>query len=478
MKKIIYVLIIFLFSTQHINSQSYTTYRFNYYGSGDANCAPNLNDGWLSSHGSPCYGDVYGQNIYNVLKLEGGIDENWNKKTEGVFKNISLSRLYKYDISISVSHDKGRTVGMEMFAATGLTENKKTDCSEDDAPYITNKSLIHKEHFIYDGLLGHFSEILVSNWIPDNNYSQLWIKSLENGVRGDSGTFFIQEIRIYNKGKVDEQAPTTPTNLKANNIGSNYLTVSWNASTDNTGVKGYQIYLNGYYLTTTNSTQITMPNLASCTNYTIGVKAFDNYENTSSLTTINLQTKSSISENVTIQNTIDLSTHTEDLYIVKALNSINIQNGFSVYAINNKSFETQIVEGCNNVKTIKSDIDIPKAMLNNESWDDNLFSIDGISIAPNINKPTVTYRTIQMDKVNPKNISVFPNPTTGLIYIELSNLEEIKHIEILNNLGEKILENKILDNTTEIDISNQLAGIYYLKIILDNEVITKKIIKN
>ena len=41
---------------------------------------------------------------------------------------------------------------------------------------------------------------------------------------------------------VDTEAPTVPTNIKAENITENSADISWEASTDNVGVVSYEVY--------------------------------------------------------------------------------------------------------------------------------------------------------------------------------------------------------------------------------------------
>ena len=43
----------------------------------------------------------------------------------------------------------------------------------------------------------------------------------------------------------DTQAPTAPTNLAFTQPASGQIRLTWNASTDNVGVTGYDIYANG-----------------------------------------------------------------------------------------------------------------------------------------------------------------------------------------------------------------------------------------
>ena len=68
------------------------------------------------------------------------------------------------------------------------------------------------------------------------------------------------------------------------------------------------------------------------------------------------------------------------------------------------------------------------------------------------------------------NPSVYPNPTNGLIYIDY----EITNVEIYNIVGQLVKETK--ENV--IDLSEQEAGTYILKVITLSGVVTKQIIKN
>ncbi len=68
-------------------------------------------------------------------------------------------------------------------------------------------------------------------------------------------------------------------------------------------------------------------------------------------------------------------------------------------------------------------------------------------------------------------ILIFPNPTTGKINIQVEN---IKAIEVLNELGVTILK---LKETNELDLSKQPKGVYFIRITTNNETINKKITK-
>ena len=76
---------------------------------------------------------------------------------------------------------------------------------------------------------------------------------------------------------VDVQAPTVPGNLRATNIATNQISISWNASSDNVAVTEYKVYLNGSSsaLTTTGSLTYTHTGLVPDQTYQYRVTALD-----------------------------------------------------------------------------------------------------------------------------------------------------------------------------------------------------------
>ena len=94
----------------------------------------------------------------------------------------------------------------------------------------------------------------------------------------------------------DTQAPTTPSNLVASNITANSVNLSWNASSDNVGVIGYDIYMNGSLKGTSTSTNYNATGLTPSTSYSCYVVARDAAANVSAHSnTINITTLAGVS---------------------------------------------------------------------------------------------------------------------------------------------------------------------------------------
>lgn len=73
------------------------------------------------------------------------------------------------------------------------------------------------------------------------------------------------------------------------------------------------------------------------------------------------------------------------------------------------------------------------------------------------------------------SINIFPNPTTGIVNISNKNNLSIDKIEIFDTSGKLIITKN--GNSSQIDISNLKKGMYFFKIYSDENVLTKKIIK-
>ena len=72
--------------------------------------------------------------------------------------------------------------------------------------------------------------------------------------------------------------------------------------------------------------------------------------------------------------------------------------------------------------------------------------------------------------------SVYPNPSNGILIIELTELKETELI-LYNTNGQQVYTNK-LNKTSTLDLSNFANGVYYLQIKNEKSVDTKKLILN
>jgi lipoprotein-anchoring transpeptidase ErfK/SrfK len=76
-------------------------------------------------------------------------------------------------------------------------------------------------------------------------------------------------------------------------------------------------------------------------------------------------------------------------------------------------------------------------------------------------------------------VKIYPNPTTGLVTVEISNLPkgETANIWLYAMAGQLIGTYKDAKNVIRVDISNRPAGVYVMKIVAGKRQTEWKIIK-
>lgn len=87
--------------------------------------------------------------------------------------------------------------------------------------------------------------------------------------------------QIWGTPVVDNEAPTAATNVTASNPTSSSVTLTWTAGTDNIGVAGYDVYVNGALYSTVSGTTATITGLSPLTTYAFYVITKDAYGNPS-----------------------------------------------------------------------------------------------------------------------------------------------------------------------------------------------------
>ncbi|WP_196892943.1 M4 family metallopeptidase [Aureivirga marina] len=117
-----------------------------------------------------------------------------------------------------------------------------------------------------------------------------------NKVSTACETFTYGEVEDYtvNIGgsTADTQAPSAPTSLAASGTTKTTTNLTWNASSDNVGVTGYDIYIGSNKIGSSTGTNVEISDLSPSTTYTFRVKAKDaannisGFSNTVSVTTL------------------------------------------------------------------------------------------------------------------------------------------------------------------------------------------------
>ena len=115
----------------------------------------------------------------------------------------------------------------------------------------------------------------------------------QGGTLASGGAFGSSETTNFcvTSSGPDTEPPSDPTNLAASNITTTTFDLSWNASTDNVGVTGYNIFIDGNNIGSVAGPAASITGATPNTTYSCYVEAFDAAGNTSGASnTINVTT--------------------------------------------------------------------------------------------------------------------------------------------------------------------------------------------
>lgn len=92
------------------------------------------------------------------------------------------------------------------------------------------------------------------------------------------------------------------------------------------------------------------------------------------------------------------------------------------------------------------------------------------------NNPNENDNNVIAANFKQSTISIYPNPNSGLFSVETDNTNVNSFLEVYDIMGKKIASKVIVTNKTEIDISIKPKGIYLVKVVNGNMVVTQKIV--
>ena len=78
-----------------------------------------------------------------------------------------------------------------------------------------------------------------------------------------------------------------------------------------------------------------------------------------------------------------------------------------------------------------------------------------------------------------KQIDLFPNPVTDDLNINFNSLDGNTTMQLLNVQGKVVIDNQLAqmgNGNAQIDVSSISNGVYFLRMIIENKVVTKKVV--
>ena len=322
---------------------------------------------------------------------------------------------------------------------------------------------------------------------------------------------------IWGTTTPDTEAPSTPTNLIVTGSTSSTISLSWTASTDNIGVSGYDIYMNGTIKTTVTGNSATISGLTPSTTYNFYVIAKDSSGNTSSAsnsvsgTTIagsggevtpttcgteNFEnipaSSSSYSTRTWTSNSItwtatdartDQNLNNRAILIQNgSLTSSTISGGMGSLTVSTKQYYSGSAGSFNLLingtvvgtipytsSTTSSGGTITTTTISNI----NLTGNNVIKLTNNSTSTRVAiddlswtcYSGLSTTENNKVSLNIYPNPVkNNTLYVTGKNIEKIKRLEIYNMNGilVQVIE-KPFSNKNYLVLKNLPKGIYFAK---------------
>ncbi|WP_299438831.1 endonuclease [uncultured Aquimarina sp.] len=144
-----------------------------------------------------------------------------------------------------------------------------------------------------DGSINQFYETwyieLLVSWHLSDAVSQREIdrNNAAYNFQGNANPFIDhpEYVQMIWNVTLDTEAPTVPTNLMVSNETSNSIDLSWTASTDNTAVTAYDVYVNSVFNKSVATTNTAVNGLSAETTYSFTVSAKDAAGNESAQST-------------------------------------------------------------------------------------------------------------------------------------------------------------------------------------------------
>lgn len=84
-------------------------------------------------------------------------------------------------------------------------------------------------------------------------------------------------------------------------------------------------------------------------------------------------------------------------------------------------------------------------------------------------------RVLGVTETQNTSLDVYPNPTSGIFTLAIDIVDAVS-VQVINAQGELVVAAEEITSSTEFDLSNQASGVYFVRVISNNEVRTQKVI--
>ncbi len=221
-----------------------------------------------------------GQTVSNlVAKDQSGTQNNWAKYVEFSPKNGSAYNGYRsYTLPGSVTPSSVTSIAVTVNYAGPATSSQTWTWSLYNwttSSWTTVGTNATAPDWGAWKTLSFASPSSASSHVSSSG--QVRVRVLASNASDSADIDYESVLVTHSAGGSDTTAPSTPTGLSVTGTTSSSVSLSWNASTDNVGVAGYEVF-QGSSTTPVASpagTSATVSGLAASTAYSFTVKSFD-----------------------------------------------------------------------------------------------------------------------------------------------------------------------------------------------------------
>ena len=88
----------------------------------------------------------------------------------------------------------------------------------------------------------------------------------------------------------------------------------------------------------------------------------------------------------------------------------------------------------------------------------------------------IEYVNMSEDPLVECDIQLYPNPSRGMVTITFENMDGEKQLSVINARGEIVYKNTYEGEYAELNLSNQIQGVYFVQVVSRNNSLVKKLI--
>ncbi len=108
-------------------------------------------------------------------------------------------------------------------------------------------------------------------------------------------------------------------------------------------------------------------------------------------------------------------------------------------------------------------------------WSNDRMIYSNNGVIGSLTEPTVLhFGTLGLNEDDQSVVNIYPNPSKDIFNIEGFG---VRKVEIINLYGQVIYSKEVKEDNLQIDLSDRAIGTYLLRVVTDNGVITKQLVK-